>query len=333
MAQQLMIGLETLASHKMKRLSFVPLKEVPYEMTFLLKDATQDPAIKNRYWFDLPITWLDAEVKDPIIGIRSLYTTKTNRFIWYEYHIELITLNSYDLEEEDQVCVDAYHGEIQHWLDGSDTLRTVTDYFNQHWIDCGERWEGGITQRLGENLDDYHVWEQGEVFCHYEYKNNVNTDIRQKYYNRLCLVFGRGFLSDVVEVVDEHDIPIKCVYRISIMPVNWDTVAVFGLDNTDTIFEWTNVILPTWSRYQCFVKSSLTDMDKNNILGHTRNDPYMPIKYFRYNINVRKFWIELYETRYPDCPVIIPKDTVNTNHADDDIIVEAIVCLSSDGML
>ena len=325
-----MIGLETLANHKMKRLSFVPLKEVPYEMTFLLKDATQDQAIKNRYWFELPITWLDAEVKDPIIGIRSLYTTKTNRFIWYEYYIELISRASYDSGDEDNYeCIDALKGEIMHWLDGNDTIKPVTDYFNEHWIDHGIKWEGAINKDIGE---DTHNWEKGEIHCHFEYKNNPITD-KEDYHNRLCLVFGRGFLPDIAWIDDEYGNSSDYVYRISIMPLNWDTATVFGLDSLEMVSNWSNIILPTWSRYQCFVKSSLTDMDKNNILGHTRNDPYNPIKYFRYNINVRKFWIELYETRYSDCPVIIPIDKSNFNHADDDIIIEAIVCLSSDGML
>ena len=64
-----------------QRVVLAPLREVPYETTFLLSDAVQDQSIKNRYWFDLPNQWTHQANKDPIIGIRDIYFTKTNRFI------------------------------------------------------------------------------------------------------------------------------------------------------------------------------------------------------------------------------------------------------------
>ena len=319
----------------MKRLSFAQVKEVPYEITFLLRDAERDRDTRypNRYWFELPESWVDTVSKDPIIGIRSIYATKTNRFIWYEYEIELVNLEGYD-DPETEVVADAWKGEIMHWLDGADTIRVVTDYFNNNWLTNGGRPEG-----FGDDNPDIpnsygHSWEAEEIHCHYEYKQGYIERESALYSGQLCLVFGRGFLSDVVIIEDEEGIPRRYVYRVSIMPCNWDTAIVFGLETMDQITSWTNIILPTWSRYQCLVKSSLADMDKNNILGHTRNDPYMPIKYFRYkNYGLRRFWIELYETRYPDCPVIIPEPTGRDNHEDDDVIIEAIFCFSSSGML
>ena len=322
----------------MKRLTFSQVKEVPYEITFLLRDAQRDPKIPNRYWFDLPESWVDTVSKDPIIGIRSIYATKTNRFIWYEYTIELINRDGYD-DPETEVIADVWKGEITHWLDGSDTLRVITDYFNNHWRDTGHRPDGYYPSGYEPDDPDVpnasnHRWEPGEIHCHYEYKQGFHRSTIATSDNGLHLVFGRGFLPDVVWIEDDEGWSRPYVYRITIMPCNWDTAIVFGLDRMDEVTAWTNVQFQAWSRYKCLVKSSLADMDKNNILGHTRNDPYNPIKYFRYkNYGLRRFWIELYETRYPDCPVIIPAPVDRENHEDDDVIIEALFCFSTDAMI
>ena len=111
-----------------------------------------------------------------------------------------------------------------------------------------------------------------------------------------------------------------------------DTQALFG----GTAFDWKSldtstlprVAIPMWSRHQCLVKSSIATNDKNNILGHTlARFNYTPIKYYRLPNNIKRFWIELYETRYHESPVVFPPDKR------DDLINEAIVCLTSQGML
>ena len=77
------------------------LREVPEEITFMLSDAEQDAKIPNRYWFDFPSQWSNQTNKDPIIGIRSIYLTKTNRFIAYRYLIELV-----EVGEEQTTVID-----------------------------------------------------------------------------------------------------------------------------------------------------------------------------------------------------------------------------------
>ena len=200
-----------------------------------------------------------------------------------------------------------------HWLDGSDTIRVITDKFNTiNWLTNGTRMNDHIS-------DDKHSWNEREIVCYYEY------DIEEE---RTYLVFGRGVLGDIYEYTETTlGVPTTylCHYRITITPLTDDTKAVFGFDEPKT--SWTDVKIPTWTRHQCFVKSSIALNDKNNILGHTRNDPYTPIKYYRLYCSVKKFWIELYETRYHQAPVVFPDDKR------DDLIIEAIVCFIAQGMI
>ena len=53
------------------------LREVPKEVMFKISDAKQDQTKLNRYWFDFPSQWSNQLDKDPIIGIRDIYQTKT----------------------------------------------------------------------------------------------------------------------------------------------------------------------------------------------------------------------------------------------------------------
>jgi len=298
-----------------RKIVLVSLKEVPDEITFLLSDAEQDPYIKNRYWFNFPNQWSNIPNKDPIIGIRSLYTTKTNRFIQYTYKIELIPVNTTE-------AIDTIEGRISHWLDGSDTIRPIAENFNTYW-----KTNGTITNTF-ENEE--HEWKDWEVVCYYGYDRDTNK-------SNLC--FGRGILSsDTVLITDNEDMETECFYYITITPESDDAKALFN--SNAALTSDTRLEVPVWSRYECLVKSSIANNDKNNLLGHTRNQSYTPIKYYRLNAADKKFWIELYETRFPSCPVSLPKKVYETTNIEeqrkidrDDMIIEAIVCFSSDGMI
>ena len=294
-----------------RRVVLTALREVPEEITFMLSEAEQDSVKPNRYWFDFPNQWSNQPNKDPIIGIRDLYMTKTNRFIKYSYKIELINFNTPLSSAE---TVDTIQGTITHWLDGSETIRPITENFNKYWITEGTR--------TTDLTDEQHKWKDWEIQAYYGYDRETHTTY---------LYFGRGIMEDpYYELIDGNQTTLL-PYQVSITPLSDDAIALFGTDETK-IAEWNNnkpsrVAFPIWSRYQCLVKSSIATNDKNNILGHTRNDPYTPIKYYRLNNGLKKFWIELYETRFHDCQVVLPKD------GRDDLIIEAIVCFSAQGML
>ena len=296
-----------------RKVVLVSLKEVPYEITFQLSDATQDPNIKNRYWFEFPNQWANQPNKDAIIGIRSIYLTKTNRYIQYSYKVEL-------MPKTDNESIDTVEGTIRQWLDGSDTIRPISEFFNERWLPSQEN-----TNYLGTRThmctDEQHNWEKYEVMCYYGYDRLTNK-------TQLC--FGRGILvNDYTMVKDNEDLDVECEYKITITPESDDAKALFGFDEEKTAM--TRFEIPVWSRYQCLVKSSLANDDKNNMLGHTRDDSYTPIKYYRLNSSDKRFWIELYETRFPKCPVSLPMTNEQLDR--DDLIIESVVCFSTEAMI
>ena len=233
-----------------------PLREVPYETTFLLSEAEQDQSIKNRYWFDLPSQWTHQANKDPIIGIRDIYTTNTNRFIKYSYKI---TLNDLAVQPIDPRVVwepiDTIEGTIIHWLDGSDTIKPITENFNKYWLSDGTR--------THTCTDDQHKWSPWEVQAYFGYDRETNTT---------NLYFGRGIDEDPYYTNTSSSTDYHYPYGVEITPLSSDTKALFSGEHFIAEPDQTkpcHVSIPAWSRYQCLVKSSIAESDKNNIFGHT----------------------------------------------------------------
>lgn len=310
-----------------RRVVLAPVREVPEEITFMLSDAEQDPNIPNRYWFDFPNQWINQPNKDPIIGIRDIYLTKTNRFIKYNYKI---TLNDITQQPSDITTVyepiDTIEGTIIHWLDGSDTIRPITENFNLYWKSDGIR--------THTCTDELHTWKDWEIQAYYGYDRETQ---------KTNLYFGRGILEDPYYTHESSNVEYHYPYGIEITPISDDAKALFGTNETIKAepdqTKPCRVAIPMWSRYQCLVKSSIATNDKNNILGHTRNDPYTPIKYYRLTSDMKKFWIELYETRFHDCGVVFPKKVYESNENEkkkidrDDLFIEAIVCFNAQAMI
>ena len=296
-----------------RKVVLTALREVPYETTFLLSDAVQDQSAKNRYWFDFPNQWTHQANKDPIIGIRDIYFTKTNRFVKYAYKI---SLNTVDENDSSLTPLNTIEGTITTWLDGgNDTIRHLTDKFNEQWLT-----NGSITLETIQ-----HEWKAKEIISYYDF----DTTTKKTY-----LYIGRGISeSETFPYNDEQNQQtLDLLYSIEITALSEDAKVLFD----GTSFEFKSIdttLLPRvaihmWSRHQCLVKSSIANNDKNNILGHTlARFNYTPIKYYRLNHDVKKFWIELYETRYHESPVEFPSDKR------DDLIIEAIMCFTSQAML
>ena len=301
-----------------RRVVLTALREVPEEITFLLSEAKQDETIPNRYWFDFPNQWANQPNKDPIIGIRSIYTTNTNRFIKYKCKVSLYSPLDLGLDNQyhDPPTFGSIETTLTLWLDGNDTIRPITENFNKYWLS-----DGNITPG-----NQAHEWKDWEIQSYYGYDRETQK-------TNLC--FGRGIDEDNQFHWIDNDygnVEYLCDYVVEITPLSDDAKALFG----ETIrSSKTRVEIELWSRHQCLVKSSIAANDKNNILGHTRDNPYNPIKYYRLNSRDKKFWIELYETRFHDCRVVIPKDKKNdgTEYYRDDSIIEAIVAFSAQGMI
>ena len=298
-----------------KQVILNPIREVPHEVMFKISDAIRDQTKKNRYWFDFPSQWSNQLDKDPIIGIRSIYQTKTNRLVNLKLSIQIVS---------DSIGVVASRtGNIMFWLDGNTNITEFTMKFDKYWFDATneEYIKDGITfmDKDGITPKDF-KWNSNILSAHFDYDPDKHKCV-------LCI--GLSYDVDKQIIVEDANTEMTyiCKYRIVMQAINLDTVAILGTGN-EIISENSNDIeIPIWSRYQCYVLSSLAEDDANGFIGHTRNVQYYPIKYYRLKNKVKRFWIELYETRYHDVPVTLPYDNR------DDIFIEAIVCFSSNGML
>jgi len=302
-----------------RKVVLAALREVPYETAFLLSDAVKDQSIKNRYWFDLPNQWTHQANKDPIIGIRDIYFTKCYRYLVYEYQICLIRHN-HTTKESEATWLEKATGTIFSWVEGDTTLKETCIDFSKKWIESNinptQKFE--VNSAAGDTVPSSHTWESREI------NSWISFDSQAK---QTYIYFGRHEGDDeLIEYTGKDNNSYYYRYQIQITPKNEEAKLLF---NSQTMITgWDRVRFPVdWSRYQCLVKSSIANNDANNILGHTRNDSYTPIKYYRLNRDVKKFWIELYETRCHDIPVSIPSDKR------DDLIIEAIVCFTSQAML
>ena len=298
-----------------RRVVLTALREVPEEITFMLSDAEQDPKIPNRYWFDFPAQWANQQNKDPIIGIRDMYLTKTNRFVCFTYTIELYSgVDVSAPSTETSTLQDKAFGMFAYDLEGNETVADMVKKFNEIWLSKATREEHTCT-------DEQHTWNSSELYAFLNYDDDTQ---------RLVLTI---FTPKTFRVGND-----VWYYHASITLLTSDTLRIFGLDESvnNTIAFWDEHDFPVWSRQQCLVKSSLATNDKNNILGHTRNDSYNPIKYYRLNNGLKKFWIELYETRYHDSPVSLPAKVNADGKKEldrDDLFIEAIVCFTAQAMI
>ena len=285
-------------------------REVPYEVMFKLSDAQQDPTKKNKYWFNFPSQWADQYDKDAIIGIRNIYLTKTNRHIRLKFNITLVEENTETIWGIRR-CVSDFT------MDGEDTMKTFTHKFDESWYNAANEW---VTTSAGVGFDSFSDYEWDiKHFCAWFDYDDTNKQI--------ILKIGCSFICpETVTVVDTENHTHTCNFSISFQADNDDTRAVLGINNACTGTRYAST--PIWTRYECYIKSSLAEDDAHDFLGHTRDKGIVPVKYYRLKNKNKKFWIELYETRYHDVPV-----TVLPNDSRDDLFIEAIVCFNSAAML
>ena len=285
-------------------------REVPYEIMFKLSDAKQDQIKKNKYWFDFPQQWVDQLDKDAIIGIRDIYLTKTNRHIKLKFSIAIVEKNSETIWGIRR-CISDFT------MDGEDTIKTFTNKFNESWFNSANEW---ITTSAGVDFNSFvdYEWNIKDFNAWFDYDNTTK---------QILLKIGCSWLCpETVTIKDTNNQTHTCYFKISFQADNDDTIAVLGTSNVCTGTKYAST--PIWTRYAVYILSSLAEDDRNGFLGHSRPLAFNPIKYYRIKNKDKKFWIELYETRYHDVPV-----TVLPNDNRDDLFIEAIVTFSSSGML
>ena len=285
-----------------------PYREVPKEVLFTTRDdknCIRDQYVRNRYWFNFPEQWANQLDKEAIIGIRSMYITKRSAPVVYDYSIVVKEYNT------DKIYF-SLTGRMFTWVGANDHLLKILSEFNERWytdyiiIDTDE-FDPEVFKYCTKHkfIEACYVYEFG--YCQFSFGI-------PPYMNKVYQ-FKRPSTGEIITAQP----------FIYITPVSTDCKAIFGFD-TQREGE-TCVRFPVWSRHQCYITSSLATEAYEGYLGHTRTEPYSPIKYFRLTSNHKKFWIELWETRNRDCAAELPKD-------DKDILnIEAILCFSSSAML
>ena len=213
-----------------------------------------------------------------------------------------------------------WNGFVSFWLDGADTIKTFCQKFDDRWY-TGVITNGTTEENIGfSSIAENYELDKEDYKAYFSYNSS----------NHKCQLTiggatGKTTTQNIIPVNDRSGGTHSCTYLIAIQAITQDAVEIIGTGNMTSGVN--SVTYNIWSRYQCYVLSSLAEDDVNGFLGHTRDLPYHPIKYYRLKNKNKKFWIELYETRYHDVPVIIPNDKR------DDLIIEAIVCFTSNGML
>jgi hypothetical protein len=92
------------------------------------------------------------------------------------------------------------------------------------------------------------------------------------------------------------------------------------------------LVIKCWDRHDVNIKSNLS-YDNDFFLGSSGLEQYNPIKYYQIKDDDKKFWIELYSSEDPDRISVFPIDDAKNKIMKDDLYVECILCISSNGML
>lgn len=280
-------------------------REVPQEVVFKSDTSTKDQKKINRYWFKFPEQWANQKDKDSIIGIRDMYIAKTNRNISFTISFIFKDRNTKEIPAIYKIF---YHT----WLDSDDTIGKICKMLK-------DRSEGilydyirnsDVSEWVDPNEDEWNLIRT--LTADYQY-NDTDQPI-------LLIASLRDNYYYIDDEGNEHDFDVFLNYTTD----DIDTKTILGECDYDS----TRIVLhPPWTRGQCYVTSSISNDAEDNFLGHTRNDPYIPLKYFRLNSTNKDFWIELYDTRNHNCDVSLPDDNK------DILFIEAIVCFTPQGML
>ncbi len=284
-----------------------PLRDVPHEVMIHTSTAEKDQHISNRYWFKFPQQWSNQVDKESIIGVRNIYLARHNRHVYFNLYVALAVKND-DGVYDDATYLGLYKMVVSVYMDADDNIKHL----------CRRFWDW-----FPDNMT---TMEEAEGFSH----TFTRGEIEITYYHEdgeCKILIGRPIGSDSETVLNNTTGSYQeCIWLISAEPLDDDAKVVLGLDDGMNV-TINRIVKPIWSRYACYVKSSISNEAEDQFLGHTRAFEYTPIKYYRLTSDFKKWWIELYDSRDHRCKVTLPSDGL------DDIFIEGIVCFSAKDML
>lgn len=279
---------------------------IPIETVFRTGDplyARQDKNYPNRYHFRLPDNWTNDINKDAIMGIRSLFTTKSNRLVSFDIR------TVYSIYSDTNQLVKSYSNTditFYKFLDDSTQFKNLSDAF---FTECQQ------LKFKPSNLG---------LTAPFEYLTNITPlDLHYKYENHKCnLYFTPNFNNVPIELrtfqQDNHTRHLLFEYKI--YNLNEDAKALFNTDQDNLNTELTTTETKTeniWDRNSIIVYSNIVSDSDNQYIGHTRKYNNSVIKYYQVKGYSNEFHIDLFSTGDHQCPVELPKD------GKDEIFIEA----------
>lgn len=295
-------------------------RQIPQETVFTTSDRSitderqpkrcwVDPNKKNRYHFRYPTNWSSMNMDNFVIGIRDLYITQRFKHleltiaihVWVNDTVNNTTYEKIDLYHE--LSIDVMFGDAK-------TLQTITSAITKMAEENSVNFKGKIP----------HIEYRDEIVATHGYADNPNGNGRistfniQTYYNDLPEDFRTiSELNDDGETFKIYD-----TYSLTfeIVEINDEARKFFHYEG-DTRTNQADPII-TYNVYDynsCILYSSLSTIDDDLFLGHTRQYAINPPKYYEVKNSNKSFWVELYATSDHTAPVYL--------NDGDDLYIEA----------
>lgn len=301
------------------------LNEIPKEVLFKSELATRDQLIPNRYHFKFPSQWANQLDKDAIIGIRSMYISRTVRFV--EFNVGCAFWDENPLQ-----ILGSFTVKFHMHLDADDKWYKLCTFWDQLWKD--RIIDKDITvagEELGFSFPEFVL--NGSEESSKAGPNGFTIRCLYNYTDTECILsFSRQHSQETVYTwTDVNGHTHRSKFGFSFLPLNHDAEELLGsLDHWEEFYMRNHYVeqikIPVWSRYHLYLTSSIAVDADDNFLGHTDRD-FSPLKYYRITSTDKTFWIELYDTRNHHCPVVLPEDNKDV------LYIEAIVCFSTQAKL
>lgn len=288
------------------RIILESLREVPQEIIFSSLKAKKDQVIPNRYHFRFPEQWSNQLDKDAIIGIRSCYMVKQNRYLVFNLNVKVYSIDNETQERIDWLKV---YSKQHVWLEANETMEKIPKILEEFWF---VNVEGYL---FYETLSD----ESKELL--------FNKDLIDCWFLDGKLFFGRLPHKNKLIIEDKDGNEYECHLEIILEPINDDAKNILNLESQISSIDDELVLDNIYSRHQLYLTSSISNDTEDNFLGHTKKSMYIPIKYYRLTSESKSFWVDLWDTRNHSVKIELPKDNK------DIFYIEGIVCFNSSAMI
>jgi len=294
----------------------------------------RDPAIPNRYWFDLPGNWSEQRKTDPVIGIGEIYFNQCVRSIKYRVTLELVDPTLGLMAPVPEYTISVYD---HCYMSRGDTFRGFVNSFVGEWNRVLETKNIELAAyKVGETPRPLTPFRNLDVFIESEYER-IGTETLT-YISFECLedpnrwneiiMPSTGLTKTLTpyltfELLSDDAIEVlngRKTIATTYMYNGIEEAVMTPSDICERIKRPEVVKLyPAWDRHNVFVTSSLSSMTNESFLGYSRSEPLHRMKYYKVDNSTRRIWVELYSARNNKVRSILPED------GDDYLAIEGVV--------